>query len=127
MRYTTKNQIRRALAELPQYPLQCTGSLSVRRNRSTYRHEGTACNWRNTGEPGRIDMSQTYDFVVIGPCIEVAIADGGTGSRPCIVATCRLDRQRVRWTFRTTEQPEPRRQRALSLEERRIAEFFRTL
>lgn len=126
MRNPTRQQVANALQQLPRLALQCSGSLSLRRNRNRNRYEGTACNWRNTSA-AQIDVTQTYNFVIIGPCLEVAIAEGGTGSRPCIVATCRLDRQRVRWTLRTTEQPEPRRQRALTLEERRIAEFFRTL
>lgn len=121
MRYPTRKQIANALAQLPRLALQCTGSLSLRRNRSGWK--GTACNWRNTSDPGWIAVTQTYHITVIGPLCEVVVSDDFT---PAFVATCRIKRQRIRWTVQEDGQA-PRRHRALTHEERRIAEFFRTL
>lgn len=96
MRAPTKNQIRRALQKLSFYRLT---------NPATLQLAPAPAGWTGTAYtacgPCPEHVRQTYDIRVIGPRLYVTIEDHAWGPYgPVVVrATCRLDRQRTRWTY----------------------------
>lgn len=92
----TKNSIRKALQDMGLHSLNNPGSLQLQPTRTGW--TGFAY---NACGPLPEHIRQTYRITVIGPQLYVDIKDHAWGpySPVTFSATCRLNRQRTRWTF----------------------------